>query len=288
MWVYELATLRFLAVNDAAVAQYGWSRAEFLTMRLPDIRPPEDVDALAVDVATAPPRLKQASEWRHRTQAGRVLDVMITSHPIEFDGRSARLVLVNDVTERKAAEAAEAALRCSEARFRALAQHASDVTLVVDVGRDARVRDASASLHGQYGHAPDALLGRSLADVLHPDEAAQVEGGLAALRGRPGEAVTFRHRVRCADGAWRQAETIAVDLAHEPAVGGVVLTTRDVTERAALEAELAHQAYHGALTGLANRGKFRLEVARSMWSRSWSVIRRPSRCSCWTSTGSNV
>ena len=105
MWVYDLGTLRFMIVNDAAVAQYGWSHAEFLAMTLHDIRPAEDAPALAIDVATAPRGLRQASEWRHRTKAGAVLDVSITSHPIAFDGRAARLVLAADVTERKAAEA---------------------------------------------------------------------------------------------------------------------------------------------------------------------------------------
>ncbi len=265
MWVYDLETLQFLAVNQAAVVQYGWSRDEFLDLTLQDIRPAADMGALRVDVREAPAGLKQASEWRHRTRSGRLIDVVITSHPLEFDGRAARLVLVTDVTDRKGAEAA---LRRSEARYRALAQHASDVTLVVDVeagvdvGTDARVRDVSPSVRSHYGHAPDALVGRPLADVLHPEDVAPVGRALAALRLRPDTAATVRHRLRHADGAWRQAETIAVDLRGEPAVGGIVLTTRDVTERAALEAELAYQAYHDALTGLANRAKFRVEVAR--------------------------
>ena len=263
MWVYDLQTLRFLAVNDAAIAQYEWTRAEFLELTLRDIRPAEDAGALTADIAAVPAGLKHVSEWRHRTKHGRQLDVAITSHPLEFDGRPARLVLAADVTERKAAEAA---LRRSEARFRALVQHASDVTFVVDGGPegDAHVCDVSASVRRQYGHAPEAILGRALAEVLHAEDAGSVQAALAALRTRPSEAITLRHRIRRADGVWRQAETIAVDLTHEPAVGGVVLTMRDVTERAALEAELAYQAYHDPLTGLANRAKFQDRVTHAL------------------------
>ncbi len=271
MWVYDLETLRFLAVNDAAVEHYGWSRPEFLAMALPDIRPIEDRDALAADIVATPRGLKQASEWRHRTKAGRIVDVVITSHAVEFDGRAARLVLATDVTERRAAEAA---LRRSEARFRALVQHASDVTFVVGPDVDAetgadilRVRDVSTSVRRQYGYDPDTLVGASLARLLHPDDVRPVLAAVAELRANPDDVATLRHRVCHADGTWRQAETVAVDLAQEPAVGGLVLTTRDVTERAALEAELAHQAYHDALTGLPNRAHFRRETARALDER---------------------
>jgi PAS domain S-box-containing protein len=103
-WVYDVDTLRFLAVNRAAVEAYGWSRDEFLAMTILDIRPPEDVDRVvhrATEMASAP---AAASEWRHQTRDGRVLDVSILSHPVPFGSRRARLVLVDDVTERRRLE----------------------------------------------------------------------------------------------------------------------------------------------------------------------------------------
>jgi hypothetical protein len=104
MWVYDTATLRFLAVNDAACRHYGYSRDEFLAMTLRDIRPDEEVPALLSAVAAlgAEPRLKQLR--RHRRKDGSVIEVEGDSHPIAFGGASARLVQVTDVTERRRLE----------------------------------------------------------------------------------------------------------------------------------------------------------------------------------------
>lgn len=115
MWLFDVETLRFLAVNDAAVMHYGYSREEFLNMTLKDIRPPEDVPALVAAVGRQPTGFDRAGVWRHRCRDGRILFAEITTHAIEFRGRRAELVLANDVTERLAAEAA---LRESDERLR--------------------------------------------------------------------------------------------------------------------------------------------------------------------------
>ena len=104
MWVYDLASLAFLAVNAAAGAHYGYSREEYLAMTIRDIRPPEDGPALEQNLASAPHGFEAAGSWRHRKKNGEIIDVEITSHTLEFDGRRAKLVLAVDVTERKRAE----------------------------------------------------------------------------------------------------------------------------------------------------------------------------------------
>jgi PAS domain S-box-containing protein len=104
MWVYDLETLRFLVVNDAAVRRYGYSRDEFLAITLRDIRPPEDVPALLRNVAGVGQGLDRAGLWRHRLKDGSLIDVEITSHTLEFDGRRAELVLAIDVAERRRTE----------------------------------------------------------------------------------------------------------------------------------------------------------------------------------------
>lgn len=97
IWVYDPQTLSFLAVNQAAVDCYGFSREEFLSMNIKDIRPNEDVAALLDDVSQFS---SETTRWRHRKKNGTEIDVEITARSISFNGHEARLVLVNDVTER--------------------------------------------------------------------------------------------------------------------------------------------------------------------------------------------
>jgi PAS domain S-box-containing protein len=103
MWVYDVETLRFLAVNDAALRSYGFTRDEFLSMNILDIRPPEE-GARARRAVPVGRGLSRSGTWRHRRKDGTVLDALVTSHWLNFGGRDARLVLSEDVTERLAAE----------------------------------------------------------------------------------------------------------------------------------------------------------------------------------------
>jgi PAS domain S-box-containing protein len=104
MWVYERASLRFLAANHAATSTYGYTSDEFLAMRIGDIRPSEEIGRMTRSAVEAVAYM-QTSGWRHRTKDGRILDVDIYSHDLNFDGKSARMVVAIDVTARKTAEA---------------------------------------------------------------------------------------------------------------------------------------------------------------------------------------
>lgn len=104
MWVYDIETLGFLAVNDAAFRHYGYSAKEFSSMTIKDIRPPEDVPSLLEKVSKLDAHIDWAGVWKHCKKDGTVIDVEITSHDIIFAERRARLVLANDVTARKRAE----------------------------------------------------------------------------------------------------------------------------------------------------------------------------------------
>ncbi|WP_447980033.1 PAS domain-containing sensor histidine kinase [Candidatus Nitrospira bockiana] len=111
-WVYDVDTLAFLAVNDAAVRHYGYSREEFLAMTIKDIRPSADVPRLLDYLST----IRDAAEgtnigaWRHRRKDGTIIDVELAFHTLPYQGRPARLVLVNDVTERRQMEQMRAQL----------------------------------------------------------------------------------------------------------------------------------------------------------------------------------
>ena len=104
MWVYDLDSLRFLEVNAAAIRLYGYSRDEFMTMRISDIRPQEDVPELLKVVREPRETLSPLRQWRHRVKNGSTIDVEVTSHLLTFEGRRAALVVAQDVTSRTALE----------------------------------------------------------------------------------------------------------------------------------------------------------------------------------------
>ena len=104
MWIFDLHTLEFLAVNNAAIAHYGYSREEFLSMTIADIRPPEDIPKLQANLAREVHGLDDAGVWRHLRKDGSIIHVEIAAYRTEFGGRSAEIVMAIDVTARIHAE----------------------------------------------------------------------------------------------------------------------------------------------------------------------------------------
>jgi diguanylate cyclase (GGDEF)-like protein/PAS domain S-box-containing protein len=105
MWVYDLESLAFLAVNTAAILHYGYSEAEFLALTIAELRPPEDLPRLYANLKHATnDTLEKAGTWRHRKKDGTLIDVEISSHPLSFQGRPCKFVLAHDVTDRVQAQ----------------------------------------------------------------------------------------------------------------------------------------------------------------------------------------
>lgn len=165
MWVYDLETLRFLEVNEAASAQYGYTRDEFLAMRITDIRPRDQVPRLLKNVGKQRRSLEQSGAWQHLLKDGRIIDVEITSHTLSFVGRPAALVMVQDITERKRAEDA---MQGSQERFRATFEQAA-VGMAL-VGFDDRFLLVNQRLCDLTGYSQEELLTKSFHDITHPDD----------------------------------------------------------------------------------------------------------------------
>ncbi len=106
MWVFDMETLKFLAVNDTAVAKYGYSREEFMQMTILDIRPPEEQKRLLEYHANVKDNVDEAGIWILKRKDGTLIDVELTRHLTDFYGRKSMIVLANDVTELRKAEIA--------------------------------------------------------------------------------------------------------------------------------------------------------------------------------------
>ena len=126
-WVYDAETLAFLDVNDAAVRHYGYTREEFLAMSIRDIRPPAEVPRMLA-VAQAPhPTGGSHGIFHHRTRSGEIIEVEVFLRDVQYEGRRAVIAVVQDVTERRRAEAAllEASRAAAAARDAAEAANAA-------------------------------------------------------------------------------------------------------------------------------------------------------------------
>ncbi len=136
MWVYDLETLAFLDVNEAAVQQYGYTRDEFLSMTLRDLGPTEEGKVLVPTVDHNDP----PNAWRHRKKDGSLIDVEVASHELIYEGHRAQMSLVHDITARLQAERAR---QQSEQRYRDLwaasQRQAQELSLI------AQVRNVTAS-----------------------------------------------------------------------------------------------------------------------------------------------
>lgn len=251
MWVYDLEMLRFLEVNDAAVANYGYSREEFCRMTLFDICPAEEAGRLRIDLESTTHVLNHSGEWRHCKKNGEIITVEITSHRLEYAGRPARLVVAMDITERKQAETA---LRLSEEMLERSQQIAHIGHWRWDLV--ANTLTSSAKLTRILGATEDTYysdLFQVIADAFHPDDRARARQHLQAFL-RQGERTDSEYRIVRPDGSertiWAIPDARVVDEA-----GSVVLLSgvvQDITEQkqAAATQRLQAAALQSAANGI--------------------------------------
>lgn len=161
IWVYDLETLGMLDANHAASHHYGYSDDEFLNLTIKDLRPPEEVPTLLRDITTSPADAIHRGFWKHRTKTGEIREVEVISHPLCYAGKAARLVVANDVTERRAAERA---LQSSEEKFRSLVQTATDAIVTTDA--DGVVIDFNRAAEEIFGAASTKVVGGVFTDLI--------------------------------------------------------------------------------------------------------------------------
>src|SRR4029079_8235867 len=164
-WGYNEETLSFLAVNEAATRTYGYSRDEFLSMTINDIRPSEDIPTLMIK--NDPNHLVISSPWRHRTRTGATLYVEISSHAVVFDGKNSKLVIVNDVTERKLLDEKQrrlhTSLQQSAMEWRQTFNAIDFPVLIIDL--DGAIKRSNEAAELIAGLAAEQIAGKHLTDI---------------------------------------------------------------------------------------------------------------------------
>ena len=146
------------------------------------------------------------------------------------------------------------ALSERERWFRSLVQNSSDVVTVVD--ERGRIQYQTPSVKRVFGYEPDSLIGHPLETLVPPTEAHALQDALARAAESPGSITEFAIKMRHQYGEWCDTESTVTSLIDDPNVRGLVLNTRDTSAQKQLEDRLSHQAFHDALTGLANRELF--------------------------------
>jgi len=218
-------------VNSSAEKLYGWSSEEMIGRLFSDILPIEDTGGSDASVSMTDVRAGQtwSGEYRVQHSSGRRIPVLGSFTPVY--GVAGELVAVigvaADVTERVKAEAA---LEANERWFRSLIQHSSDIILVIDA--QGVLRYASPSGLSVLGYASIDLIGRTLAEFVHPEDLLANSSAIAETTARElgGASEVVRYRFRHASGEWRWLETIGTNLLKDAAVRGIVINGRDVSE----------------------------------------------------------
>jgi two-component system, cell cycle sensor histidine kinase and response regulator CckA len=232
LFVYDRETLAYLAVNDAAVADYGYSRDELLSMTIKDIRPAEDVPALLDTIAQSGTGLEARGTWRHVKKDGSVIEVEISTHDLDFAGRPACVVQARDVTEVRRNEAKVAH---TSRLLRSVVEGTSDAVFVKD-------RDGKYLL---FNEAAARYVGKSVEEVLGKDdtELLGAEGARAVMASdrqvmETNESHTSEEPLSAA-GAFRIFHAFRAPYRDERGnVVGVLGISRDITDRKRLEDEL--------------------------------------------------
>jgi diguanylate cyclase (GGDEF)-like protein/PAS domain S-box-containing protein len=166
---------------------------------------------------------------------------------LERESRAARL------EHEVAARTAE--LEKSEVRFRSLVHSSSDVITILD--REGVILFQTPSVQRVFGYAPEDFEGRTIWELLHPEDLGRVRQILDQAIALDDTPISAEWRVRTSAGTFAHCDSTVRSLLAEPSIAGVVLNTRDVTERKALEEQLIRDALHDSLTGLANRALLR-------------------------------
>ncbi|MBX3649952.1 MAG: PAS domain S-box protein [Burkholderiales bacterium] len=237
MWIFDLETLRFLAVNEAMEQRYGYSRDELLAMTILDIRPEEEIERLQSHISRQDDGVDRAGRWFHRTRSGEILHMDITARRITYQGRRAEIVLAIDASDQVRALDR---LNSAEAMYRGMVEH----TMVgIYIVKDMKIAYANPGLMKIFGYNADEIIGLNILDLTVPREHAKA---VEAVRERLSSEAGAGRRVFT--GLRKDGSEIVVDIHNtragtetDPVMMGVVI---DITESWNARAQAADHLAH--------------------------------------------
>lgn len=237
IFVYDEQTLAFLAVNEAAIRTYGYDRDEFLSMTVEDIRSTEETPALLIKTPTGIDEPLISSPWRHRRKDNSIIYVEMTSHALAFNGSKARLVIANDVSERKLLDEKQlslhASLQQSAMEWRQTFNAIDFPVLIVDLeGHIKRLNQAAEEIAGIDA---EKIIGSNIADLQSGEPWKKASELIKAIRANGGSS-----SAEVKDEATGKTWAITLYLIHKFGSVGerAILIAQDITKRTELEASL--------------------------------------------------
>jgi diguanylate cyclase (GGDEF)-like protein/PAS domain S-box-containing protein len=254
--------LRCELMSSAIFAMTGHEPREFYADPALLMRTVHEDDLPKLQASLADPAALSSIELRWRHADGRIVSTFGRVVPITDDAGTVTGLegIAYDVTAQRNIEEQRLA---EERRFRSLVQSSNDLIAIVD--SNARVTYISPSVRNVLGREPDEMTGTNVFDLLHPDDVESSVAQFAADTSKPPDSVVpLETRLRHRDGTYRWVEIVTTNRTDDPAIGGLVVNARDVTERHVTEEQLRHHALHDRLTDLPNRALLLDRLTRAL------------------------
>ncbi len=220
----------YVEVNTRGYEMLGYTRDDLLRLRMGDLIPTGDLESAPLWMDALREGKPLVTERRLLRKDGTLLPVEIGARMLH-DGRFQ--ATVRDITRRNAAEAS---LRASEQRFRALVENSSDAIALF--AEDGTILYGSPSTSRLLGYGLDEFTGRNAFELIHPDDHESVKERLMKSLAQPGVGISVQADVQHKDGRWRRLEGIFTNLLADPSIGAIVNNYRDITESEQAEAAL--------------------------------------------------
>lgn len=273
MWVFDRQTLRFLAVNDAAVAQYGYSRDQFLNMSVTDVRV-EGADDAAWFFRIIPDSQNGEYVGQHRRANSTTIHVAVYSRTMNYENREARLVAIHDITERKIAEED---LRRTKLFLDAVIESVP-MPILVKTAKDSRFMLLNKAGEDLFGVNRDHLIGKTPHEVYEEKRANYVLALDSEVLRSDKPVVTLDHVISTPERGDRTVTSKKVAIKGSDGRPEYLLSViDDVTERREAERRISHMALNDLLTDLPNRAAFNNRINATLEeasanSRSFAIM----------------